>query len=172
MEQAGEETGSRRHGTSGASAGRRRAADARALAVLPAIRKLRAAGFVSHRGLANEFNRRGIPAVGGGRWHSNTVRRLLTRLRQLTAEHRGINDDLAMKRAADVRAQALRPVIQNLRKAGFVSISAMARELNERGIPAPRGGKWHMTMVTRLLQRLERLDRASTGRLGRVRSRC
>jgi hypothetical protein len=68
---------------------------------------------------------------------------------------------LPIKRAADVRAETLGPTIRKLRKAGFVSIKAIARELNERGISTPRGGKWHLTMVTRLLQRLDRLDRVS-----------
>ena len=89
---------------------------------------------------------------------------MLTRLRQLTSKHAGTDNNLAVKRVADVRAEALRPTIFNLRKAGFVSISAIARELNERGIPTARGGKWHMTMVTRLLERLDRLDRVSRSR--------
>jgi hypothetical protein len=126
-----------------------------------------AAGFVSYRGLANELNRRKIPAAGGGRWHRNTVMRTLTRLRQLTSERGGINNDLAIKRVADVRAEAFRPTIRKLRKAGFVSISAIARELNERGIPTARGGKWRLTTVTRLLQRLDRLDRTSNSGLRR-----
>jgi hypothetical protein len=89
---------------------------------------------------------------------------MLTRLRQLTSEHGGINDDLATKRVADVRAEALRPTIRKLRKAGFVSIKAIARELNDRRIPTARGGKWRLTTVTRLLQRLEKLDRTSHSR--------
>jgi len=48
---------------------------------------------------------------------------------------------------ADVRAEALRPTIRKLQKAGFVSIKAIARELNERGIPMARGGKWRLTTV-------------------------
>jgi hypothetical protein len=67
----------------------------------------------------------------------------------------------------DVRAEALRPTIRKLRKAGFVSIKAIAAELNERGIAAPRGGKWHLTTVTRLVQRLDRLDRISRSQRGR-----
>ena len=156
MEQVGEESASRK----GASANRR-SADAYALALLPTIQKLWQTGFVSHRALANELNRRGIPGAAGGTWHRNTVMRMLTRLRQLTSEHGGINHDLAMKRAADVRAESLGPTIRKLRKAGFVSISAIARELNERGIPTAPGGKWHLTTVTRLLERLDRLDRLS-----------
>ena len=138
--------------------GGRRAADSRALVLLPTIRELMAAGFVSQRGLANELNRRGIPGVGGGRWHRNTVARMLTRMGMLTSGKGGINNGLASKRVADVRAEALRPTIRKLRKAGFVSITAITRELNERGIPTARGGKWRLTTVTRLLERLQRLE--------------
>ena len=126
----------------------KRAADARALALLPSIRELMAAGFVSQRGLANELNRRGIPVAGGGMWHRTTVVRMLTRVSLLTSGKGGINNELATKRVADVRAEAFRPTIRKLRKAGFVSISAIAGELNERGIAAPRGGKWRLTTVT------------------------
>ena len=157
MEQAGEKSASRK----GALANRRRA-DARALALLPTIQKLMAAGFVSHRGLANELNRRGMPGAAGGRWHRNTVVRMLKRLGLPNGA--GISNGLGNKRAADMRAHRLGSTIRKLRKAGFVSIKAIAGELNERGIAAPRGGKWYLTTVTRLLQRLERLDRASNSR--------
>jgi hypothetical protein len=160
MKQVRGGTSSGRNGTPGALTGKR-AADSRALALLPTIRRLIAAGFVSHRGLANELNRRGIPTAANGRWHRNTVLRLLRRLHLLTSRQDGIDNGLT-KRVADVRAEALGPTIRKLRKAGFVSISAIARELNERGIPTARGGKWHLTMVTRLLQRLERLEPSSS----------
>ena len=75
-----------------------------------------------------------------------------------------ISNGLENKRAADLPAETLGPTIRKLRKAGIVSIKAIAGELNERGIAAPRGGKWHLTTVTRLLQRLERLDRTSKSR--------
>jgi hypothetical protein len=75
MEQVGEESASRR----GASANRR-AADAHALALLPTIRTLMAAGFVSQRALANELNRRGIATARGGNWHRTTVVRMLKRV--------------------------------------------------------------------------------------------
>jgi hypothetical protein len=149
-----------RSGTQGASANKR-AADSRVLVLLPTIRELMAAGFASERGLANELNRRGITGARAGRWHRSSVRRMLTRLRQLTSKHGGTDNNLGWTRVADLRAEALRPTIYNLRKAGFVSISAIAREVNKRGIPTPRGGKWHMTMVTRLLERLDRLDRVA-----------
>ena len=154
MEPVRGETAPGRRGMYGALAGKR-AADTHALALLPTIRKLMAAGFVSHRGLANELNRRGIPGAVGGRWHRTSVLRMLRRLDLLMSERDGTK--LASKRVADVRAEALRPTIRKLRKAGFVSIKAIAAELNERGIAAPRGGKWRLTTVTRLLERLERL---------------
>ena len=157
------ETSPGRSGTQGASANKR-AADSRALVLLPTIRELMAAGFASERGLANELNRRGITGARAGRWHRSSVRRMLTRLRQLTSKHGGTDNNLAWKRVADLRAEALRPTIYNLRKAGFVFISAIARELNERGIPTARGGKWRMTTVSRLLERLDRLDRLSNRR--------
>jgi hypothetical protein len=160
MGKAGES--SRKNGITGALAVKR-AADTHSLDLLPTIRKLMAAGFVSQRGLANELNRRGIPGAVGGRWHRTSAARMLTRLDLLMSE-RGINSELASKRVADVRAEALRPTIRKLRKAGFVSIMAITRELNERGIPTARGGKWRLTTVTRLLQRLERLDRLSNSR--------
>jgi hypothetical protein len=62
-----------------------------------------------------------------------------------------ISDELENKRAADVRAETLGPTIRKLRKAGFVSIKAIAGELNRRAVAAPRGGKWYLTTVTRLL---------------------
>jgi hypothetical protein len=48
------------------------------------------------------------------------------------------NNGLALKRAADVRAEALAPTIRKLRKAGFVSVSAIVRELNKRQVPTAR----------------------------------
>jgi hypothetical protein len=71
------------------------------------------------------------------------------------------NSGRTSKQVADVRAEAIGPTIRKLRKAGFVSIKAIARELNERGIPTARGGKWRLTTVTRLLQRLKRLEASS-----------
>jgi hypothetical protein len=122
------------------------------------IREVRAAGFTSRRALADELNRRGIPTARGGIWHYTTVVRMLTRLDRIMPGKGGINNGLASKRVADVRAEAFGPTIRKLRKAGFFSIKAIARELNEREIPTARGGKWHVTSVSRLLHRLERLE--------------
>jgi hypothetical protein len=164
-----EKTSVPRHKIPGALASKKgplaakRTADARAVALLTIVRELVTAG-ASDLGLANELNRRGITGALGGRWHRSSVRRLLTRLHQLPSRYAGTNDNLALKRVTDVRAEAFGPSIRKLRKEGFVSIKAIARELNKQGILTPRGSKWHPTTVSRLLRRLDGLDRASNGK--------
>jgi hypothetical protein len=57
--------------------------------------------------------------------------------------------------AADLRATALASTIIELRAAGFVTLTAIAKELNRRQIPTARvGKKWHPITVARLLARL------------------
>jgi hypothetical protein len=138
----------------------KRAANSRARALLPTVCALRAKGFVTYRALADELNRKGIPAPQGGSWHLTTVVRMLTRLGLITVGNGRTNNKLAHTRAADARAMALAATIRKL-GTGFVAVSAIARELNAHGIPAARGGKWHVYSVTRLLQRLERLEPSS-----------
>ena len=79
MKQVSGGASSRRRGGHGALA-LKQAADSRAHALAPTIRKLIAAGFVSRHALADELNRRGIPTARGGSWHYTTVVRMLTRL--------------------------------------------------------------------------------------------
>jgi recombinase len=134
----------------------KRAADAHAHALVSTIRNFMAAGFVSQRALADELNRRGIATARGGDWHRTTVTRVLARLGLITNGR--INNGQAHKQAAEARAKALASTIRKLRRAGFVSASAIARELNEREIPAAFDGKWEPTGVKRLLRRLERLQ--------------
>jgi hypothetical protein len=138
----------------GASANKR-SAESHALALVPTIRKLLAAGSVSRHALADELNRRGIPTARGGSWHYTTVVRLLTRLR-LLAPGKGarIHNGRAGKQAADEQAKALASTIRALQVEGLASLSAIARELNAREIPSARGGKWHPATVNRLLHRL------------------
>jgi hypothetical protein len=52
---------------------------------------------------------------------------------------------LAHMVAANLRAGALAPVIQELRAAGFVSYGAVARELNRRQVPPP---SWRQAVVS------------------------
>jgi hypothetical protein len=167
MEQASDETASRGPGVHNAFASKQ-AADARALDLVSTVRERMEAGIVSRRSLANELNRRGLPTAGGARWHRTTVVRMLRRLDLLTSGQDGIDNELMNKRPADARAEVSGPTIRKLRKAGFASVQAIARELNKRGIPTPQGGKWHLTTVSRLLERLDRLDRLSNSRHRRL----
>jgi len=159
MERHGK-TSSRRQGIRGGAAGKRAAAP-RAPALVPTVRKLKRKGFISQRALADELNRKGIPAPRGGRWYQTTVVKTLTRLGLITVGKGRTNQRLAVKQAADARARALASTIRKLRKAGFVSIGVIARELNEREIKTARGSKRHRSSVRQLLLRLDRLDRVS-----------
>ncbi len=60
------------------------------------------------------------------------------------------------KVAARKRVSELRPVIRQIRKAGKTRVRAIMRELNERGIPAARGGEWRPQTVNVLLRRIDR----------------
>jgi DNA invertase Pin-like site-specific DNA recombinase len=61
----------------------------------------------------------------------------------------------ARKEEANAHAQHLRPIVEPLRALPAKRISII---LNERGVTAPRGGKWQAIQVIRLLSRLEFLD--------------
>lgn len=60
----------------------------------------------------------------------------------------------AVKANAAERASDYAPVIADIRAGGAASLPAIARELNERGIVTPRGGRWHPSSVRNLLARL------------------
>src|SRR5262249_21289620 len=68
---------------------------------------------------------------------------------RLTAKQRAagvaVRQEQARKRAVD-----LAPTIKELQAAGFESLRAIATALDERGIPAARGGEWSATQVMRL----------------------
>src|SRR4029077_2719465 len=78
------------------------------------------------------------------------LRALVFRLASASRASGHGNNGLAIRRIADARAEAVSPTIRELRKAGFVSSLAIARELNEREIPTARGCKWHRTSVDQL----------------------
>jgi DNA invertase Pin-like site-specific DNA recombinase len=52
------------------------------------------------------------------------------------------------------RAAELRPVIEELREAGFTHVRQVRDELNRRGVPSPGGGRWHLPTVHRTLRRM------------------
>jgi len=55
---------------------------------------------------------------------------------------------------AATRAADLAPLIRDIRASGAMSLRAIARELNARGITAPRGGHWLAPQVAAVLARV------------------
>jgi hypothetical protein len=60
----------------------------------------------------------------------------------------------AIARDADRHARDLAPVVDDIRAAGATSLRAIAAELNGRGMLTRRGGRWHVSTVMNLLERL------------------
>jgi DNA invertase Pin-like site-specific DNA recombinase len=60
----------------------------------------------------------------------------------------------AIARNAERHARDLAPVVEDIRSSGATSLRAIAAELNERGMLTRRGGRWHVSTVTNLLERL------------------
>jgi hypothetical protein len=70
---------------------------------------------------------------------------------RLTAKARAAGRAAVQERARS-RAMDLVPTIQELQAAGYESLRAIAAGLEDRGIPAARGGKWSAVQVARLLE--------------------
>ncbi len=56
---------------------------------------------------------------------------------------------------ADRHARDLAPVVADIRAGGATSLRAIAAEMNARGMLTRRGGRWHVSTVLNLLDRLE-----------------
>lgn len=56
--------------------------------------------------------------------------------------------------AANARAQALAPLIAEIRQSGATNYAEVANALNARGAKAHRGGSWSGKQVKRLVKRL------------------
>jgi hypothetical protein len=51
-------------------------------------------------------------------------------------------------------ASPLAPVVEDIRTSGAGSLRAVADKINARGILTHRGGRWHVSTVTNLFERL------------------
>jgi hypothetical protein len=60
----------------------------------------------------------------------------------------------AIAHNADRHAWDLASVVADIRAGGALSIRAIAAELNVRGMLTRRGGRWHVSTVINLLDRL------------------
>ena len=59
----------------------------------------------------------------------------------------------AIKAEADRAAGSVLPIIAEIKKSGASTLRAIAEALNARGVPTPRGGRWHATSVRNALAR-------------------
>ena len=64
----------------------------------------------------------------------------------------------ARRERARQRALDLVPTLANLMSSGATGLRQIAAGLNQRGAPAPRGGQWRATQVSRLFDLLERVN--------------
>jgi hypothetical protein len=72
---------------------------------------------------------------------------------RLTAKARK-SGNAAVARKAAITAADLAPTILELQERGYSSLRAIARQLNEAGIPTSRGdGKWSAVQVGRVMAR-------------------
>jgi DNA invertase Pin-like site-specific DNA recombinase len=67
----------------------------------------------------------------------------------------GARGHATMRAEADRFAANIRPVIEDVRKAGATTLQEIADALNGRGVRTARGGRWHPTTVRAILQRTE-----------------
>ena len=75
--------------------------------------------------------------------------------RALRGKQTGNTEAVArIKQKASQRATDLQSILADLKRSGVTSVRGLAEELNNQGIPSPRGGAWHPTAVARLLSRL------------------
>jgi DNA invertase Pin-like site-specific DNA recombinase len=67
----------------------------------------------------------------------------------------GARGHATMARQADRFAANVRPVIEDARRAGAVTLQDLADALNARGVKTARGGRWHAMTVRAILHRTE-----------------
>ena len=59
----------------------------------------------------------------------------------------------AVKDRSRQKARDVAPIIAQIQAGGAVSLRQIAKGLNDRGVPAPRGGQWQAKSVQRILER-------------------
>jgi len=83
---------------------------------------------------------------------------IIGRIKSAIAEKRkqGVQwgTNAARARQADAFAADTHKEIQNIIECGITSATAIAKELNERGVRAPKGGSWQAVQVQRIMSRV------------------
>ena len=65
---------------------------------------------------------------------------------------------VSLAAAADGHARNLLPLLRTLRSEGTITIGGITRSLNERKISTARGSRWHVSSVSNLLARAQKLE--------------
>jgi hypothetical protein len=99
--------------------------------------------------LAGDWRRMAERIDGGGSKRDVKLGGDCGNLREVSAKARQAALE-ARRKAIRQRASNLGPIIAELRAKGITSLRGTANELNARGVPAARGGKWTATQVKRL----------------------
>jgi DNA invertase Pin-like site-specific DNA recombinase len=131
---------------------------ARAADLAPVIAEIRAAGSVSLAAIARQLNERGMRPVRGDRWSPDTVRRILSRLLLVRSASEARQ---AQHRAKQHWIATIAPVISDLRRSGYKTLTSIGHELNARGVPRVQSGRWDGTAVLKALRCLPEDQRQS-----------
>ena len=59
----------------------------------------------------------------------------------------------SLQAEAERAASNVLPIIAEIKRSGACTLRALAEALNARGVPTPRGGRWHATSVRNVLAR-------------------
>ena len=131
---------------------------ARTADLAPVIAEIRAAGFVSMMAVAHQLTARGIRPARSDRWSPRSVHWLLSRLSLVrsVSEARQEQYDAKQRWIA-----SLAPVISDLRRSGYKTLTSIGRGLNARGVSRFQGGRWDVVAVQKALKCLPEDQRQS-----------
>ena len=73
--------------------------------------------------------------------------------RAASGEHAAPRGDLVITAPVVFGRLHVLPIIAEIRRSGATTLRAIAEALNARGVPTPRGGRWHAMSVRNLLAR-------------------
>jgi DNA invertase Pin-like site-specific DNA recombinase len=131
---------------------------ARTADLAPVIAEIREAGFISLTAIAGQLTARRIRPVRSDRWSPTSVHRLLLRLSlaRSVSESRQAQHDAKQRWIAN-----LAPIVSDLRRSGYKTLTSIGHELNARGVSRIQGGRWHATAVQKALACLPEDQRQS-----------
>jgi DNA invertase Pin-like site-specific DNA recombinase len=121
---------------------------ARTADLAPVIAEIQAAGFVSAKAVARLLSARGIRPAHADRWSPSSARSVLSRL----SLRRSVSESRQAKHAAKQRwIASIAPVIADVRRSGYKTLTSIGGELNARGVSTFQGGRWTGTIVQKAL---------------------